>query len=52
MRKPKDRQKGESFRPTIEVLKAKNGIPTSIRFNGQNYALVHRDYINGRKNQA
>ncbi|WP_157684543.1 hypothetical protein [Cytobacillus praedii] len=52
MGKPKNRQKGDSYRPTIEVLKAKNGVPTSIRFNGQSYALVHQDYINGRKNQA
>jgi hypothetical protein len=51
MRKPKPRQKGETFRPVVQVMKAKNGSPTRIEFNGHAYALVHVDYINGRKNQ-
>lgn len=51
MRAPKPRQKGDSFRPVIQVLKAKNGVPTSIVFNGHQYALVHPHYINGNKNK-
>ncbi|MEH7392586.1 hypothetical protein [Bacillus sp. JJ1474] len=52
IRKPKARQKGDSFRPVVEVLKAKNGVPTRIEFNGQSYTLVHADYINGNKNKV
>lgn len=52
MRKPKPREKGESFRPVVKVLKAKNGVPTSIEMCGQRYALVHPDYINGNKNKV
>jgi hypothetical protein len=52
MAKPKLREKGETFRPIVQVMKAKNGTPTRIEFNGQAYALVHVDYINGRKNQV
>lgn len=52
MRKPKQRQKGDTFRLVVEVLKAKNGVPTSVLFNGQKYALVHDNYINGAKNKV
>lgn len=52
MRQPKPRSKGEAFRPTVQVLKVKNGTPTSISFNGHQYALVHPDYINGNKNKV
>lgn len=49
--KPKPRVKGETFRPYTNVLKVKNGVPTSVYFNGYRYALVHDDYINGNKNK-
>jgi hypothetical protein len=52
MRKPKQRQKGDCFRPVVHVIKAKNGVPTRIEFNGQNYALVHDNHINGHKNKV
>ena len=52
MVKPKLREKGEIFRPIVQVTKAKNGTPTRIEFNGHSYALVHDNYINGRKNQV
>lgn len=45
----KPREKGEKYRPTVEVLKQKNGLPTKIAVSGKVYALVHEDYINGRK---
>jgi hypothetical protein len=45
----KKRVKGDLFRPAVSVLKEKNGVPTKVKFNGQEYALVHRDYINGNK---
>jgi len=48
----KPREKGEKYRPYVEVLKQKNGVPTKIAVSGQVYALVHEDYINGRKNQV
>ncbi len=52
MGKYKTRIKGDTFRPILEVLKAKNGVPTKVSFNGQVYALVHSDYINGNKNKV
>lgn len=51
MTKPKQRQKGDSFRPVVHVKKSKNGVPTRVDFNGYSYALVHNDYINGNKNK-
>lgn len=51
MRKYKNRSKGDTFRPVVTVHKAKNGTPTKIMFNGQIYALVHADYINGKKSK-
>lgn len=50
--KPKQRSKGDSYRPIIQVLKAKNGTPTRISLNGHQYALVHPDYINGYKSKV
>lgn len=50
--KAKVRDKGETFRPNVSVLKVKNGTPTKVFFNGNTYALVHDDYINGGKNKA
>lgn len=52
LKKPKDRAKGDVFRPVVEVLKEKHGVPTKVHFNGQNYALIHGDYINGNKNKV
>jgi hypothetical protein len=50
--KVKQREKGEVFRPYVKVLKVKNGEPTSISFNGNMYALVHPNYINGHKGEV
>ncbi len=47
--KIKPRTKGEQYRPTVTVQKVKQGIPTKISFNGHEYALIHSDYVNGRK---
>jgi hypothetical protein len=52
MRKPKAREKGEIFRPVVHVMKAKNGTPTKIMFNGHEFALIHPDYINGGKSKV
>lgn len=52
MNKPKVRVKGDIFRPTVEVLKEKKGVPTKVFFNGQEYALIHSDCINGNKNKV
>lgn len=49
--KVKPRGKGDTYRPVITVLKSKNGTPTKVAFNGQEYALVHDDYLNGNKNK-
>jgi hypothetical protein len=43
MRKPKQRSKGDVFRPVVEVVKVKNGTPTRIEMNGHAYILVHAD---------
>lgn len=45
----KQREKGETFRPNVKVIKAKKGVPTKVSFNGCEYALVHDDSINGNK---
>lgn len=47
----KNRQPGETYTAKIEVLKEYSGVPTSIKINGFVYALVHGDFINGRKGQ-
>lgn len=47
----KSRAKSEVFRPVTTVLKEKNGVPTKVKFNGQEYALIHPQYINGNKNK-
>lgn len=39
MRKPKERKKGEFFRPVVEVLKQKNGMPTRVKFNSHEYTM-------------
>lgn len=45
----KVRKIGERFRPKATILKMKHGVPTKVAFNGEEYALIHRDYINGKK---
>lgn len=52
MGKAKLREKGDQYRPVVKVLKAKNGTPTKVYINGQEYALVHQNYINGGKNKV
>lgn len=52
MKKPKARAKGDVFRPTVAVMKEKHGTPTKLLMNGQVYALVHHEYINGNKNKV
>jgi hypothetical protein len=49
MRKPKQRSKGDVFRPAVEVIKAKNGTPTRIEMNGHAYILAHADSFQERK---
>jgi hypothetical protein len=44
MRKPKQRSKGDLYRPVVEVIKVKNGTPTRIEMNGNAYILAHTDH--------
>ena len=44
-------EKGKRITSTVEILKVKKGDPTKIHFNGNDYALLHKDYINGHKNK-
>lgn len=46
------RQKGDRYRPVVNVKKAVDGVPTSIELGGYKYALVPDDYINGNKNKV
>lgn len=39
----KERQAGEKYRPVVEILKMKKGLPTKIRVSGQEYSLLHAD---------
>ncbi|WP_156290760.1 hypothetical protein [Oceanobacillus salinisoli] len=48
----KPRIKGEKYRPTVEVLRERNGKPTKVIFNGRVFAWVPDDYINGNKNKV
>ncbi|MDX1700351.1 MAG: hypothetical protein R3250_07015 [Melioribacteraceae bacterium] len=50
--KSKLRSKGEIFRPVTKVLKEKNGLPTKIEINGQEYALLHPTFINGNRSKV
>lgn len=45
--KPKQRTKGDVFRPVVTVVKAKRGVPTKVKFNGFEYALIHPDNAQG-----
>ena len=45
------RTKGERYRPVVTVAKEKNGVPTKVIISGQEYALIHKDHINGRKSR-
>lgn len=47
----KPRTRGEQYRPMAKVLKERNGIPTKVAFNGNEYALINKDYINGNKDK-
>lgn len=38
--------------PNLKVLLEKDGIPTKIKFNNYEYALIHSNYINGNKNKV
>jgi hypothetical protein len=46
-----NRSKGDRYRPIVTVTKERNGTPTKVIISGQEYALIHKDYINGRKGQ-
>lgn len=41
MAKSKVRELGEKFRPVATVLKEKNGIPTRVEFNGNEYFMIN-----------
>ena len=49
--KPKLRAKGDSYRPTVKVLKEQKGVPTKVSINGHEYILTY-DRINiNKKNE-
>ena len=37
------RQKGDKYRPIVEIIKTKNGVPTVIKVSGNEYQLRHPD---------
>lgn len=49
MNQPIVREAGQTMTKVIKILKAKNGTPTKIMVEGEEYALLHKDYINGHK---
>lgn len=48
----KQRAKGEKYRPIVEVLKQKDGMPTKVKISGAEYSFLDPNYINGHKNKA
>lgn len=57
MAKIKKREFGEVFRPVAKVLKEKDGVPTRVEFNGNEYYMInpvqdkkdHFNNSNGRR---
>ncbi|MGM7719424.1 hypothetical protein [Metabacillus sp. Hm71] len=47
-----ERKAGETMTKVIKILKARNGLPTKILVEGEEYALVHKNYINGNKGKV
>lgn len=43
---------GDTFNSDVQILKVKNGTPTVIRINGQDYVLRHKDQYQGGKQNA
>lgn len=43
------RAKGERYRPIVQILKMKKGIPTVIRVSGHEYALRPENQYSGGK---
>lgn len=41
MAKTKKREFGEVFRPVAKVLKEKDGVPTRVEFNGNEYFMIN-----------
>ena len=39
----KQRNKGDKYRPVVEIIKTKGGLPTVIKVSGQTYTLQHPD---------
>jgi len=45
----KEFEKGEKYRPTVEILKVKKGWPTVIKMSGMQMRLQHPDQYTGHK---
>lgn len=41
MARTKKREFGEIFRPVAKVLKEKDGVPTHVEFNGNEYFMIN-----------
>jgi hypothetical protein len=41
-----ERKVGDVYRPYVNILKVKNGLPTVIRVDGQTYLLKHETQYN------
>lgn len=52
MGKAKERKIGETYRPTVTVLKQRDGVPTKVKIGEFEYALISKTYINGSKNKV
>lgn len=44
-------KKGDRWLTVITVLKTNGGTVTKLQFNGNEYALVHKDHMNGNKSK-
>ena len=43
------REKGDKYRPVVEIIKTKGGLPTVIKVSGEEYILRHKDQYTGGK---
>lgn len=45
------RKVGDTYRPIVQILKVKNGLPTVLKVSGEEYTLRHKDQMRGREGQ-
>lgn len=47
-----ERKAGQTMTKVIKIIKARKGVPTKIEVEGEQYALVPKEYIDGHKSKV